>query len=66
MPKLKFSKIKTENQNDVSHSYVLNVKILYTECLNWFNFCKNVIKNDRVSSLLSQFYLLFLPTILVY
>lgn len=66
MPKLKFSKIKTENQNDVSHSYVLNVKILYTECLNWFNFCKNVLKNDRVSSLLSQFYLLFLPTILVY
>ena len=66
MPKLKFSKIKTENQNDVSHSYVLNVKILYTECLNWFNFCKNVLKNDRVSSLLSQFYLLFLPIILVY
>lgn len=66
MPKLKFSKIKTENQNDVSLSYVLNFKILYTECLNWFNFYKNVLKNGRVSSLLSQFYLLFLRTILVY
>ena len=46
MPKLKFSKIKTENQNDVSLSYVLNFKILYTECLNWFNFCKNVLKTS--------------------